>query len=367
MPKTITSSGPGVHGCHKRNGEIELVRFLAALLILCTHANHFPGCPTLCPEGRIAVEFFFVLSGYLLAASASRAASPVNGSQSFLHYETAGFLWHKIKAFWFELAVACSIGTVIYAFCHWPDSHFIMSKCIDTVFGDVLLLKMTGFVANGVNPVAWYLSAMVISCAVLYPLIRKFGVSPAYLTLGLLLMGGIYLADDRNCGFAGVTHWMGFTYKGNLRALSELLVGVSLYPMAMKLSRLNCALWLKVLLTLFKWACWGGMVIYAAFPVYNRVGVVFVCIAAAILLSFSNICCDKSWYQTRMSLWLGRLSLPLYLSHHFYAKNLGFFISGGIAPALKMAVYLACSLATALFVMWAAGQIRQRLSAACRQ
>lgn len=195
----------------------------------------------------------------------------------------------------------------------------------------------------------------------------RYGVSPIYVVPGLLLLGGMYLADGRDYGFSSVGHWVGVTYKGNIRALAELLVGGSMYPLALRLSQLHCPQWGRVALTLFKWACWGGMVLYAAFPFYHRAGVVFVCIAAAVMLSFSKICCDNTWYQTRLFMWLGRLSLPLYLSHYYYAQNLKFLIPESMASALKLAVYFGCSLATALLVMAAAKRTRQRWATGCTQ
>ena len=50
----------------KRISEIELMRFFAAFLILCCHMNGTTN------YGWIAVEFFFILSGIMMARSASR-------------------------------------------------------------------------------------------------------------------------------------------------------------------------------------------------------------------------------------------------------------------------------------------------------
>lgn len=56
-----------------RNGKIELLRFVFALFIACYHL----GCSVKFPEelfqrGYLAVEFYFVVSGYLFARSLSK-------------------------------------------------------------------------------------------------------------------------------------------------------------------------------------------------------------------------------------------------------------------------------------------------------
>ena len=291
-----------------------------------------------------------------MAASASKSLTAGDSG----NYGTTPFLLCKIKAFWVELWVACTIGLLVFTMCHLHDCHSIAKAGVETLFGDVLMLKMTGFVSNGVNGATWYLSSMIICCAAVYPLIRKVGISPVYIVPGMVILGGMYLTDGAEYGLAWVTHWMGFTYKGNVRAFAELLTGVSLFPIAAMVSRVNMGRLCRMAFTLVKWACWGGMLLYALHPLCHRVGLVFFCICAALTLSFSRVCSDAGWYQSRFVIWLGRLSLPLYLSHYFYAKNLGFLVPGSYSPSAKLAIYLACSLATALLVMGTAKYIRHR-------
>lgn len=52
---------------HKRNAEIEFLRFFMASIVVCFHQTH-----TFLPRGLLAVEFFFILSGYLLAMSLNK-------------------------------------------------------------------------------------------------------------------------------------------------------------------------------------------------------------------------------------------------------------------------------------------------------
>ena len=51
----------------KRNGKIELMRFVFAIVIACFHLNM-----GIFSSGMLAVEFFFIVTGYLLAKSLSK-------------------------------------------------------------------------------------------------------------------------------------------------------------------------------------------------------------------------------------------------------------------------------------------------------
>lgn len=53
----------------KRNCEIELLRFIAAAMIVGHHQRYISGVPDLFPGGDICVDFFFLLSGYLMMQS----------------------------------------------------------------------------------------------------------------------------------------------------------------------------------------------------------------------------------------------------------------------------------------------------------
>lgn len=351
MDKSITKKS--------RCGEIELWRGLAACLILLLHTHYIPGVHALCKEGNIAVEFFFLLSGYLMAASmAKRALTPCAAAD--LPRETAAFVWHKIKAFWPELLLACTIGLGFFAVAHHGEPGKVANACLETFGSNVLMLKMTGLTTNGINGATWYLSAMVIGCTLLYPLLRRFGTTPVLGVLGLLMLGSIYAVGEEKYGFVYVFHWMGITFKGNFRAVSELLIGATLlYPAAVYLRRMKAARWFSCLLTLVKWLCLVVVVLYATCGSYHYTGYTFAAIFLALLLCFSGLCADSKLYDNRLSLFLGRLSLPLYLSHYFYSTDLHYLLPAGTSSSVKLAVYIACSLTTSLVVLYGGSLLRR--------
>lgn len=342
-----------------RCGEIELWRGLAACMILLLHTHYIPGVHALCKEGNIAVEFFFLLSGYLMAASmVKRAQIPCPASA--LPQETSAFVWHKIKAFWPELFLACGIGLCFFAVAHHAEPAKIAITCLETLGSNVLMLKMTGLTAHGINGATWYLSAMVIGCTLLYPLLRRFGTNPVLGMLGLMILGGMYAVEGEKCGFAYVFNWMGVTFKGNLRAVSELLIGATLlYPLAMHLRRRKAARWFSFLLTVVKWLCLAAVAWYGFCGSYIYAGYVFVAICLALVLCFSGLCADSKLYDNRLFLFMGRMSLPIYLSHYVYSTDLQYLLPEGCSISVKLAVYLACSFTTALMVLYGGAVLRR--------
>lgn len=56
----------------KRNGKIELLRFIFSLVVALFHFLPQIGESKLLSSGFFAVEFFFIVTGYLLAKSLSK-------------------------------------------------------------------------------------------------------------------------------------------------------------------------------------------------------------------------------------------------------------------------------------------------------
>ena len=87
-----------------RNGKIEWMRFVFSILIVLFHINleiwggkqTFGDYFSLSGRGRIGVEFFFVVSGYLMAATAFRNQKKAGS----LGKETVQFMTKKIYGIW---------------------------------------------------------------------------------------------------------------------------------------------------------------------------------------------------------------------------------------------------------------------------
>lgn len=348
----------------QRNGEIELVRILMAFIIVNYHSYLWDGdgCRVLFRNGYIGVELFFLLSGFLMASSIARKREMSTPSIEKINRETFLFLRHKLASFWPELFLACSLGLFVFALLHYPDIRLIADMVRDTFSSEMLLLDMTGLAGVGINGCVWYLSSMLLGLALLYPLFRRAGSSPLLLVILLLTLGCVYRVGSPAVGLrgGGLMYWFGFTWKANLRAFCELGIGAFLYPLALSLARVKLNRWARWCLLLLKLSCYILIVAYARKAMPGYPPLVLVAMATVIVLSFARICPDADIYQHRAIFWLGRFSLPLYLSHQVYSQNLGVLIPAGEwSGNSKLLLYNACSFATALLVMYLSGLVRR--------
>lgn len=103
----------------QKNGGIELLRFLFCLIVLLFHEQKYLlGEASLkhgvrlafFPHGSIGVEFFFVLSGALMASSISRKQADTPTPQEYL-----GFLSRKYRSIFPQHLVAFVIAVGVWA------------------------------------------------------------------------------------------------------------------------------------------------------------------------------------------------------------------------------------------------------------
>lgn len=343
----------------KRNGEIEWWRFIASLMII---DFHFPR-PYLFPGGRIGVEFFFLLSGYFLAASAMRKVTTAgDASWHEINQETYSQLKHRVCAFFPETLIACMLALLVYIVAVHPNLHTLAPCATSTIFGDACFLGMSGLFNGGANGVTWYLSTLLMGVGLIYPIIRRCGIPPILFIIGVLLLGALYI-NGSSFDCAGVKVNVG-TYKGNVRGVAEMLIGASLYPVIQTLSNATIGNVGKRILTLLKWGMCVCVLCYAyrtSFVGHN-VGFALFVLCGILVLSLSGHCVDTNWFQHKIFAFLGKFSLSLYLSHAVYADYLPKLLPDSIHGITHYAVYILCVFVSALGVMYAARGLRRFVS-----
>ena len=99
----------------KRNGEIDLLKFLFALMIVIFHSKNFTDQSGQSPfiAGAIGVSFFFIVSGYLLVQSTEKLIVP---EEELIGKPTIKFLWKKIKGFLPNVYVAWVIAFCVQTY-----------------------------------------------------------------------------------------------------------------------------------------------------------------------------------------------------------------------------------------------------------
>lgn len=340
-----------------KNGKIEFLRFIFAAIIMLFHffAMNVEGSRWFA-SGALAVEFFFVLSGWLMMASIDRAA-PAGPD---LGTDTLRFLFRKAKAVYPEVLVAFCIGFVV---------RFVAQRCTlvsgvellaDSIW-EAVLLRQTGLQLQGVNTVTWYISSMLICMAVLYPLTRKYPnmMTRVVIPLTSVLVLG-YLCQEYSTP-RNPHKWLGWTYKGTLRAYGEIGAGMVAYMLTQRLRELKLTKGGRVCITALEPILYILVVGYLLFlPGSGEDWILIPVLMAALCITFSEQTYRPHLMDNKLSYLLGRYSLPLFLGHHYWALELSNLMPKDMSMKMRFACYLALVLATSAVIWGVSEWIRRR-------
>lgn len=331
----------------KKNGKIELLRFIFSIIIMMHHSRYLLGnerCYFL--GGSFAVEFFFIVSGYLMMVTIEKRNNET--ASCSLGKETFQFLIGKVKAIYPEIFISWIIAVLLVSVIKNNSIFATVVLFIDTFF-EATLLKMSGLHAVSVNAATWYISSMLLSMMIMYPLIRKFPDISTYVVIPLISM----ILLGYLCGELGSPRnpmkWIGFTYKGNLRAFSEIGLGVIAYKFVKYLSTVTLTLPGKIVITLTEWGCYIALIMYMFFEKAGVRDYFFLFIMMlAVSLSFAEKGIDSKLFAHTFVYVLGRFSVPLYLGHIYYAQHLTKVLSIEVfGEAMCMVIYVLLSVITA--------------------
>lgn len=346
----------------ERSGTIELWRFVFSFLIVITHAKQLGVSEEgyWFPSAAIGVEFFFLVTGYLMAQSVHRML-PLRGAES-LGMDTVRFLWKKIKRMCPNYYIAWAIGFAVYLIANQMLNISAVFKTFCNCIFELTFMTLSGLIYMRINGAVWYISAMLIAIALIYPLLRRHYdffqhvVAPiaAILILGYLMKTFGHLRTGPEW------HWI--TYKGNLRAIAEICLGISMYPLGERLRAMSLTTLGKIAVTAIESAGYLATIVCCTWPKATKYDFLIVMLlAVSISLSFSGQGIHSALLQNPAVLRLGEFSFSLYLSHVYYAKNLGLLLPGAYEQLLVP--YLLLSFCTALFVMYSSNFVRAKTPA----
>ncbi len=303
-----------------RNGAIDFFRFYFCIMIVLRHSAHAlpSGFPEIMKGGALGVEFFFIVSGYLLACSAFKRVN--NGNPIKVAADTNTFMKRKAGSLMPDLAVAAVISMTCYSITLIPKGFEAILNYFAAKIWNPLLLSASGI---GVTTELWYLSAMILVTFIYYPImIKHFNafvriIAPiiAIFTLGYISKGLHSLTNP--------SYFTGLLPKGTVRAFGEIALGVALYPLIQSLSKQPLSRLTKRLVTLATFICVvGATLIMDLRESYEFDFICLLFITVIVILCFSHQGSLADKFDNRFSFWLGRLSLTLYLSHRWVADCL---------------------------------------------
>ncbi|MCD7809991.1 MAG: acyltransferase family protein [Erysipelotrichaceae bacterium] len=312
-----------------KNGKIELLRFIFCIVVLLFHLEKYlMGEPkldmgnltiALCPHGSIGVEFFFIVSGFLMGKTIYKKISTNNqlagnNINNQLSKEYINFLIRKIRGIFPQHCIA-----FIFAFISYVIFHEITGKKIILTFinslPNLFLIQMTGFRITNPNNIEWYICCMFIAMAIIYPICRKwyYTFTRYFAPLGSLLVLGFLMYTTHS--LTGVETWMGICYKSMIRAICEISLGTTAFEISRYISKIQFSKSNRVGLTTIEFLSFIFTMIFVVSTFtkdYEFYALILIIVL--VVLCFSEVTYGNKLFNNKFVYHLGEMSLPIYLA-----------------------------------------------------
>ncbi|MCC8075435.1 MAG: acyltransferase [Clostridiales bacterium] len=366
----------------RKNGKIELMRFVFTMCVLLFHFNRglwdgkkgITESISFFAKGNICVEFFFLVSGFLMAKTLHsqlqrEAAHPELAAENAgegIGDATLRFLWHKVKGI-LPYQWAFSAIMAVFLCLSKPET---MPDGILKKLPSLLLLNRTGIMADSASflRVDWYLSSMLIAMAILYPLCRRFGKTFTRLVapLSALLILGYMMYTVGELG--GGSRWDGLTFHCNLRALAEIALGATCYEVYTVMSKRTFSRFQQLLISITELACYLITLRYVcsfASSKYHTDIVLLLCVAITLSFSQKGLLGESRLFQNSVCEFLGAISLPVYLCQIIIREGVIYYLPN-LQPKCQCLLMVIMTLALGIVSYLIVSSVQRRKARAAR-
>lgn len=322
----------------KRSSYLDVVKFLFSIIIVLYHFGIF------FEGGYIVVEAFFMISGFFLMKSASRAADNLPLGEA-----TLKFVWRKYKSIVYYLIPSAIIGLIAYIYIIPRESGEVIKQATLMIF-ELIPLQSAGFPGFFTTGVAWYLSALLLASALIYALVKKIGSTFSQLgcpiiavliygvlahNFGHLCLPNLWILDIVNTGF--------------LRGVAGICAGCFLYECT-RFTRDKISVGKRIVFTVLEVAGFA----YAVYMMHERphsaydfaVLIVFFGLLLVGIKGYSYISGNLSF---SWSCHLASASTVIYLNHFYWGRFVEVMLSEK-TKQVQTLIYFALIIVTSAFV-----------------
>ncbi|MBQ9949177.1 MAG: acyltransferase [Clostridia bacterium] len=347
----------------RKNGTIELLRLIFSVIIVIFHSqaafgeinmgNDF----SLCFNGRFCVEFFFLISGALMARHVDMKAK-----EGSLGHDTFVFMKRKYLGVFPYMLFCFLVGTVAHFLMNpmnFSDGFFTVLESMP----DLFMVSMSGVPANTVIvSYTWYLSAMMLAMLMLYPFLRKNYDAFTYIAAPLITLLSLGYLTKTTGGITDAWHWTGFAYKGLLRALGEISLGCICYRAAKWISSSVRTRSSSVLYTALEVASYATVITFMSAKESDaHIVYLLPVMAVAVTLTLSGRGVVTDFINRKIPVkYLGEFSLCIYVCQTLPQRILEeYFIT--LSPGIKIIAHVVFTCIYALVCCLVVHNIRKYL------
>lgn len=331
----------------ERNGYIDFIRFIFALVVTEFHleTGWFPG-------GRVVVEGFYMISAFLMMKSIARDKHP----EDSLGVSTLRFTAHKYRALFLYLLPSAIFGYVVYAI---MENRQLLSclQRLPLLFFEIVPLRTAGFQGIHVVGISWYLSAMFLVLAILYPLCRKFrrGFTLTVCPLLFLFCYGFISETYKSIAVTSGFVENALFSSGIYRALGASAAGILIYEISVELSKKNVTKLGRAAFTVLELA--GYAYLFYAMHYHPKSKYDFFLVFLMMFLLTVGICGLSATTYLFRGKWtrpFGTLSTLIVLNHYYWYRYLPNVLGEGYHMTEKVWHYVA-AVALSCAVVFVAG------------
>lgn len=331
-----------------RNSNIDLLKFLFSIVVVLLHFGSSHGTQII-PGGHLVVEGFFMISGYFMMQSVCKASGNRIGR------DTLQFVKHKYSSFALPLLFSALMGFAI-SFVAFPSDSIKTSLLRFVALStEIIPLQVSGIHTTAATGVAWYLSAMMLSLLILYPLARRLEDKFTRIVCPLLVIF-IYACICSNFGRIDVIMDLlpgTPIHVGLLRGIAGISAGCMLYDCVKATAEYKASAFGEVCFSLAEIAC--ALIFTAIMLFMGNTAMDFFALPFVFILlycAFGRKSLVSKRFSFEASKYLSTASLVIYLNHHYW----NFLITAkmsALSAGKKFGIYIALIIASCVVVQLA--------------
>lgn len=328
---------------------LDVIKFIFALLVMVYHGVYVVDLSEvkIFPiGGYIAVDLFFMISGFLMVCSATSAESR-QGGVGHIGQDVFSFMYGKIKSIYPYFLFAFTVSFVATNILNKTSALQWINNLLKSIW-ELLLLSQSGLSSTAYVGGNWYISAMLMAILVIYPLLRR---NPeTYLMTIAPICTILYLGYfSVKYGYIHVTGgWNGIIFDSVFRAIGGLNIGCLIYAALERLQSIRLTVIGQIFL--LSMACFGYafVLITVCLKATGPLDFIWILVLSiSLILTLGTVHTHHNAHLSPIFSFIRIYSLALYLNHIRCARIIKQLIPEADAM-VRLSIYFVSALLLAI-------------------